>query len=338
MYDAKPGLQELHKIAKLENVYLYGSWDDTVERLEFYRDHTLLSCGTPNLYKVIANRLLRKQDLLRKNPDSALLYYTLCRVSIENDEMMQDTPERALNKVFTRLKSRRGASRKHVELVFSLQQTVLEGLEYLEENRRELPIWGIPPFENHKVSFHQDYAPPPLIQKLIQDEMDLIDKSFDTIIGHWTSLKGKVDRYLDVLLQFRVLEQQELTVTQSHLATQQRTLAIDEARSSRMQSRSVFFFTAVTIIFLPLSFFTSYFGMNLTDIAHTVHTSSYFWKTAGPVSAFTVILIFVLMKFLNAVKDPVIDEEQAAFMDDTPRRRMTWRTRWKLTKQKFKIS
>ncbi|KAI9708775.1 MAG: hypothetical protein M1820_003730 [Bogoriella megaspora] len=208
-YQAKPGLSELHRTAQRDGVHIHGSWDDNVERLEFYRAHTLLSCGSPRLYKVVADRLLRKEDDLRQHPDCALLYYTLARVSIENDEMMQDAPERALNQVFASLRNNRSASREHVEVIFSLQQAVLEGLEYLEENKRELPIWGIPPFDNHQVCFHPEHAPPPKIQDLIQKEMDLIAKDFDKIIGHWALLRSKVDRYLDVLLQFRVLEQQE---------------------------------------------------------------------------------------------------------------------------------
>lgn len=153
--------------------------------------------------------------VLRQHPDCALLYYILARVYIENDEMMQDAPERALYKVFARFKNTRGASREHVEVLFSLQQAVLEGLECFEENKRELPIWGIPPLGNHQVCLHPDYNPPLKIRNLVQDGMNLVDKDFDTIIGHWQSLKSKVDRYLDVLLQFRVLEQRELTVSQN---------------------------------------------------------------------------------------------------------------------------
>jgi hypothetical protein len=89
------------------------------------------------------------------------------RVSIENDEMMQDTPERALNKIFAELKNHRPVDGKHVELIFNLQQAILDGLEYLEENQRELPIWGIPPFENHQVNFHPDHTSSKTICDLI---------------------------------------------------------------------------------------------------------------------------------------------------------------------------
>ncbi len=326
----------MHHNANQEGVYIYGSWDDNIERIEFYREHTLLSCGSPRFYKVLADRLLWKEDVLRQHPDCALLYYTLARVSIENDEMMHDGPERALNKVFARLNNNRSIDREHVELVFSLQQAVLDGLEYLEENKRELPIWGIPPFDNHQVCFHPKHTPPPKIRDLIQDEMGLVDKDFDKIIGHWKLLKGKVDRYLDVLLQFRVLEQQELTMQQSHLATQQQSLAIDEARSSRVQSRSVIIFTAVTIIFLPLSFFTSYFGMNLTDIVKSTHTSKYFWVTAGPVSGSIVIAIFAITTFLGVSKDPVQDEENAMASKGAAKSEPYWRSQLGLANGKIK--
>jgi len=228
-YQARPGLREVHQCAENEEVYAYGSWDDHVERLEFYREHTLLSCGSPRHLKVVADRLLRKEDPLRQHPDCALLYYTLARVSIENDEMMQDAPERGLNKIFAGLKNQRSVDRKHVEVMFNLQQAVLDGLEYLEENQRELPIWGIPPFENHQVNFHPEHTPSRVICSLIQHEMDLVDKDFKSIIHHWGALKSKVDRYLDVLLQFRVLEQQELAIDQRNMATRQQNLAVEEA-------------------------------------------------------------------------------------------------------------
>lgn len=335
-YQARPGLREIHHHADMEGVYAYGSWDDNVERLEFYREHTLLSCGSPRFYKVVADRLLHREDVLRQNVDCALLYYTLTRVSIENDEMMQDAPERALNKVFAKLKDNRNTDREHVEKIFNLQQTVLDGLEYLEENKRELPIWGIPPFNNHQVHFHPEHAPPAIVRDLIQHEMDLVDKDFDKIIEHWKSLERKVDRHLDVLLQFRVLEQQELAVSQREIATRQQSLAIEEAQSSRVQSRSVMIFTAITIIFLPLSFFTSYFGMNLTDISKTNHDSKYFWLVAGPTSGSIVLATFIIAKCTGVVRDPLNDLERAATASAKVESERSWRSRLRLGKRKIK--
>uniref|UniRef100_A0A0B7KIC1 Uncharacterized protein n=1 Tax=Bionectria ochroleuca TaxID=29856 RepID=A0A0B7KIC1_BIOOC len=328
-YDEKPGLRELHKLADMNDVYFYGNWDDAVERLEFYGENTLLTCGCPRLYKTLADRLLREEDVLRENPDIALLYYAL---------MMHDTPERALNKVFVGLKNTRDASRQHVELLFSLRQAVLDGLEYLEENVREFPIYGIPPFDNHQPPFHPDHTPSPRMRSLIQHEIDLIDKDFSTIIEHWRSLRAKVERHLDVLLQLRVLEQQELAVSQSHLATKQQALAIDEARSSRVQSRSVIIFTAITTIFVPLSFFTSYFGMNVTDIVATSHSSGYFWMISIPVTITILVIIFAILRVLRVDQGPEGDEEKGIGRYGWAESGPPWRLRWRHLRSKLKRS
>ena len=52
-------------------------------------------------------------------------------------------------------------------------------------------------------------------------------------------------------------------------------------------------FTVVTVIFLPLSFFTSYYGMNLSGIVNSVKTEGYFWKVCG--SATLVIVLFTAL-------------------------------------------
>jgi len=56
-------------------------------------------------------------------------------------------------------------------------------------------------------------------------------------------------------------------------------------------------FTVVTVIFLPLSFFTSYYGMNLKDVANTVHDQGYFWKVCG-----TATVLIVLFTALSAFR------------------------------------
>jgi Mg2+ and Co2+ transporter CorA len=58
---------------------------------------------------------------------------------------------------------------------------------------------------------------------------------------------------------------------------------------SAYQNESMKQLTIVTIIFLPLSFLTGYFGMNFTDFPSIHHEESYFWTIALPV-AFVVIL------------------------------------------------
>jgi Mg2+ and Co2+ transporter CorA len=201
---------------------------------------------------------------------------------------------------FSHQKTKRDTNRANVESFFNLQQAVLDGLEYLEENQRELPIWGIPPFGNHQVQFHPEHAPSHELRRLIDDEMGLVEKDFRTIIGHWLLLKSKVSRHLDVLIQLRVLDQQELAV-------KQRDMAVLEAKNSRLQSRSVMVFTAITVVFLPLSFCTSYFGMNVTDILGGAHDSKFFWMISGPISACVILGVFAAARFMVSGKEPDIE-------------------------------
>jgi Mg2+ and Co2+ transporter CorA len=60
-------------------------------------------------------------------------------------------------------------------------------------------------------------------------------------------------------------------------------------------------FTVVTVIFLPLSFFTSYYGMNLHDIVTTAKDQSYFWKVCGT-ATFAIVLFTALSAFRHQLR------------------------------------
>lgn len=62
--------------------------------------------------------------------------------------------------------------------------------------------------------------------------------------------------------------------------------------SGAYQNESMKQLTVVTILFLPLSFLTGYFGMNFTDMPSIVHNESYFWMIAMPVAA--VVMVFLM--------------------------------------------
>ncbi|KAI0876467.1 hypothetical protein GGS24DRAFT_498897 [Hypoxylon argillaceum] len=46
-------------------------------------------------------------------------------------------------------------------------------------------------------------------------------------------------------------------------------------------NKAILLFTGITVVFLPLSFVTSYLGMNLTDIRETTIDQAWFWKYLG---------------------------------------------------------
>ncbi len=49
--------------------------------------------------------------------------------------------------------------------------------------------------------------------------------------------------------------------------------------------------TAATIMFLPLTFITGYFGMNLTEFPSLENNEAFFWSIAGPIAAATALLL-----------------------------------------------
>jgi Mg2+ and Co2+ transporter CorA len=85
------------------------------------------------------------------------------------------------------------------------------------------------------------------------------------------------------LFQLRSIEQNELAIV------------------ADIQNKAILVFTGVTIVFLPLSFFTSYYGMNLKGIIDTTKTVSYFWRVCGSV-AFVIIVLAILGAFRHRLQ------------------------------------
>ncbi|KAL8862290.1 MAG: hypothetical protein Q9178_001299 [Gyalolechia marmorata] len=92
-------------------------------------------------------------------------------------------------------------------------------------------------------------------------------------------LLNEAKQSMEALFQLRSIEQNELAIV------------------SDSQNKAVLIFTGVTTIFLPLSFFTSYYGMNLSTIVDTPRTEGYFWRVCG-----TAALIIVLVVTLGATR------------------------------------
>ncbi|KAL2070763.1 hypothetical protein VTL71DRAFT_13789 [Oculimacula yallundae] len=74
-------------------------------------------------------------------------------------------------------------------------------------------------------------------------------------------------------------------------------------------SKAIFIFTVVAAVFLPLSFVTSYLGMNTIDIRDTTRSQSIFWAAAVP-ATFGVVALATLVAFRDAVKEWVREKRR----------------------------
>lgn len=67
-------------------------------------------------------------------------------------------------------------------------------------------------------------------------------------------------------------------------------------------SKAITIFTIVTVIFLPLSFVTSYLGMNSVDIREGTFKQSLFWIIALPSAAALILTLWAFLKFRKRLR------------------------------------
>ena len=67
--------------------------------------------------------------------------------------------------------------------------------------------------------------------------------------------------------------------------------------------KTILVFTLVTVIFLPLSFVTSFFGMNVSDIRNMDGNQSLFWAVAVTVTAVVVGIAVVFAFYGSAIME-----------------------------------
>lgn len=122
------------------------------------------------------------------------------------------------------------------------------------------------------------------------DGAETADERLVWAIGMVTAQADCFDRLLidlkqsmDALFQLRSIEQNELAIV------------------SDSQNKAILVFTGVTIVFLPLSFFTSYYGMNLNTIVTTNKDEYWFWKVCGS-AALAIVLVVTLGAFRHNLK------------------------------------
>lgn len=146
--------------------------------------------------------------------------------------------------------------------------------------------------------------------KLLREELDVIKMTLkqqdDTLRDFKSTMNitygvaslsiSVIDRMLESIEQ-RIDDFDELQIqaeTARFLAAQSISLKAES------NNKAIIVFTVVTIIFLPLSFVTSYLGMNTSDLRTMQSGQTLFWAIGAPV-AFVVLSAAILAAFYGTL-------------------------------------
>ncbi|OAK95030.1 hypothetical protein IQ06DRAFT_63520 [Phaeosphaeriaceae sp. SRC1lsM3a] len=104
-------------------------------------------------------------------------------------------------------------------------------------------------------------------------------------------MTADAQRTQDSLKDLLDLQQKEETLNEAHYSNEQADAAREQADATEAQSQILILFTIVTIVFAPLSFFTSYYGMNVREFTGEQGNTNQgeVWKVMGQISAFIII-------------------------------------------------
>ncbi|KAI1077013.1 cora-like Mg2+ transporter protein-domain-containing protein [Whalleya microplaca] len=136
-------------------------------------------------------------------------------------------------------------------------------------------------------------------------------------ISHFNTESYYISRTLEHLKE-RDLELDALQArTRSLRAQLKQSIEIRE----ESHGKAIRVFTIVTVFFLPLSFVTSFMGMNTTDIRDIDKDQTFFWTLAVPITAFVLGLSFIYGYKWDGWKEDIIrrwKEKCAQLPADSP--------------------
>lgn len=116
-----------------------------------------------------------------------------------------------------------------------------------------------------------------LLLKSVTDNLDLAREDYDELLDRCGPLSEKTKQSLEI--------------------------------NEEDHGKAIMVFTIVTIVFLPLSFVTSYLGMNTSDIREMDNKQSLFWMIAIPLTVFTI----AAMMFIGFNGDELRDSFSALY-------------------------
>lgn len=147
--------------------------------------------------------------------------------------------------------------------------------------------------------------------KLLQEEIEVIKsvlKQQDNVLQdfRYVVCENHHSASLSVVVIERILENierriedfnelQEQADTARYLAAQSISLKAEN------NNKAILVFTVTTITFLPLSFVTSYFGMNTSDLRNMDSGQTLFWTVGAPL-AFIILSLSLMAAFFGSLR------------------------------------
>lgn len=120
--------------------------------------------------------------------------------------------------------------------------------------------------------------------KAASDKLRLFEAEFESLRADAEAIERDLLHLLDLRQKRANLREAHAASIQAQETSAQTKLSLSLSESAAWQSNVVMIFTILTSIYLPLSFFSSYYGMNLSDItgdtANSLTVGDY-WKIAG---------------------------------------------------------
>ncbi|KAL8768292.1 MAG: hypothetical protein Q9209_005431 [Squamulea sp. 1 TL-2023] len=145
------------------------------------------------------------------------------------------------------------------------------------------------------------------ILRVLEEQSDIVNQLHQKFVGDAYNISDFGRKREDLILEECLTMTEDRIANFNSLERHARDLAsfnlLRIESSKDRQEASILVFTVVTIIFLPLSFVSSFFGMNTTDIRDTKFPQWVFWVSALPLTILVVITSLFVAYKMEPVKD-----------------------------------
>ncbi|KAF2110714.1 hypothetical protein BDV96DRAFT_583628 [Lophiotrema nucula] len=147
-------------------------------------------------------------------------------------------------------------------------------------------------------------------QKTFSNYLRVLDvTSYDAPTAHRVAMFPSESESLKTSLKALALQSTELDALEERTKTLREQLKQSVEILEEDNGKAILVFTMITTIFLPLSFVTSFFGMNTADIRNTDLGQGFFWAIAMPVT-FGIVVVAILLAYQG---DKLYDATAQAF-------------------------